>query len=370
MSTATRPTVTLPARAYTDPAIFERERREVFARSWIPVCSTAQVAEPGQYVASSIGGEPVIVIRGEDGELRALSNVCRHRASLLVRAAGACPRVLRCPYHGWTYGHDGKLVGVPEARGFEDLDRDRVALPSFQIGVLAGLVCVNLDRDAPPLEGWFGDLADRVAALGIGNLRAEGPFVTEYPHNWKVVADNYLEGYHIPVGHPGLLRLLDYKRYTPTPGRNHSWIAAPLREGTRSKERLERLYQRAYEPMPGFPDELAGSWTYAHLFPATFLDIYPDQIDTWQLQPLGVRRTRTISWIFVPEGGTARAAAARKANQEINELVMDEDVFLCDGVQEGLESLTYERGVLNRNEAAVGHFHDLLRAAMPGIDEG
>ncbi len=142
-----------------------------------------------------------------------------------------------------------------------------------------------------------------------------------------------------------------------------------MREGTRSKDKLERLYQRAYEPMPGFPPELANSWTYAHMFPSTFVDIYPDQLDTWQLQPLGLRRTRTISWVFAPEGGSLRAEAARKANWKINEKVMDEDVELCDGVQEGLESLTYQRGVLNRNEAAVLHFHNMLRETIPGIDE-
>jgi choline monooxygenase len=365
----TRPAVTLPARAYTDQAIYERERRELFARSWTPICSTAQVEKPGDYVSSSIAGEPVVVLRGDDGVLRALSNVCRHRASLLVREAGSCPRVLRCPYHGWTYDHEGQLVGVPEARGFDDLDRDAVSLPQFSIGVMAGLVCVNLDPDAEPLAGWFGELEARFEAFGLGRLTVSGPFIDEYPHNWKVIADNYLEGYHIPVGHPGLLRMLDYKRYTPTPGRHHSWIDAPMREGTRSKDKLERLYQRAYEPMPGFPKELEGSWTYAHMFPSTFLDIYPDQIDTWQLQPLGLRRTRTISWVFAPEGGSLRAQAARQANWTINEKVMDEDVFLCDGVQEGLESLTYQRGVLNRNEAAVLHFHDMLREALPGIDD-
>jgi choline monooxygenase len=365
----TSPAVTLPARAYTDPAMFDRERRELFARSWVPVCTTAQVKEPGDFVATSIAGEPVVVIRGDDGELRALSNVCRHRASLLVREAGNCPRVLRCPYHGWTYGHDGQLVGVPEARGFDDLDRNAVALPQFSLGVMAGLVCVNLDPDPEQLAGWFGDLELRLSAFGLERLRVQGPFIDVYDHNWKVIADNYLEGYHIPVGHPGLLRMLDYKRYTPTPGRHHSWIDGPLREGTRSRDRLERLYQRAYEPMPGFPPELANSWTYAHLFPSTFVDIYPDQIDTWQLQPLGLRRTRTISWAFTPEGGSLRAEAARKANWQINDKVMDEDVQLCDGVQEGLESLTYQRGVLNRNEAAVLNFHNMLREAIPGIDE-
>jgi choline monooxygenase len=369
MTITSSPAVTLPARAYTDALLHQRERRELFARSWMPVCTIAQVANPGDFVATSIAGEPVIVLRGDDGQLRALSNVCRHRASLLVREAGNCPRVLRCPYHGWTYGHDGGLVGVPEARGFDDLDRDAVSLPQFSLGVMADLVCVNLDPEAEPLAGWFGELETRLEAFGLGRLTVQGPYIDEYDHNWKVIADNYLEGYHIPVGHPGLLRMLDYKRYRPTPGRHHSWIDGPLREGSRSKDRLERLYQRAYEPMPGFPAELVNAWTYVHMFPSTFIDIYPDQIDTWQLQPLGLRRTRTISWVFTPEGGSLRAEAARKANWQINEKVMDEDVELCNGVQEGLESLTYQRGVLNRNEAAVLNFHNMLREAIPGIDD-
>jgi phenylpropionate dioxygenase-like ring-hydroxylating dioxygenase large terminal subunit len=106
-----------------------------------------------------------------------------------------------------------------------------------------------------------------------------------------------------------------------------------------------------------------------HLFPATFVDIYPDQIDTWQLQPLGVRRTRASSVVYAPEGRSLRDRVVRRINWHINTLVMDEDVELCDGVQEGLESLTYERGLLNRNENAVAHFHTQLRAAMPGLDD-
>jgi phenylpropionate dioxygenase-like ring-hydroxylating dioxygenase large terminal subunit len=145
-------------------------------------------------------------------------------------------------------------------RGFDDLDRDAVSLPQFSIGVLAGLVFVNLDADAEPLAGWFGELEDV-----------------------------------------------------------HRHLSRPARHVA--------------------------------------------------LQPLGLRRTRTISWVFTPEGGSLRAEAARKANRQINEKVMDEDVVLCDGVQEGLESLTYERGVLNRNEAAVLHFHDMLRETVTGIEE-
>jgi Rieske 2Fe-2S family protein len=183
-----------------------------------------------------------------------------------------------------------------------------------------------------------------------------------------VIADNYLEGYHIPVGHPGLLRLLDYKGYKAQPGLRHSWIRGPYRDKP-SKNRLERLYQRFARPMPGFPEELVGAWNYVHLWPCTFIDIYPDQIDTWHLVPAGPRRTRTIYQIYYPASQSLRDRLVARVNRHINELVMDEDVTLCDGVQMGLESRTYERGVLNRNENGVLHFHEQLRRAVPGIDD-
>ena len=151
---------TLPATAYTSPEIYEREMREVFMRAWNFVCHVSDVAEPGRYWTTSIAGEPVVVIRDDDGTLRALSNVCRHRASLIVRGEGTCPKVLRCPYHGWTYRKDGQLAAVPEARGFPDLDREAVRLPSFRVGELCGLVFVCLSDDTEPLDTYFGDLPE------------------------------------------------------------------------------------------------------------------------------------------------------------------------------------------------------------------
>ena len=162
--------------------------------------------------------------------------------------------------------------------------------------------------------------------------------------------------------------MLDYKRYKATPGLRHSWIDGPFRDKI-SKNRIERLYQRFHQPMPGFPKELEGRWTYAHMFPATMVDMYPDQLDTWTLVPDGPDRTRTVSWVYVPHEESLRAKAVRRINWHINSLVMKEDDALTSAVQTGLESRTYERGVLNGNENAVWHFHDMLRAVVPGIDE-
>lgn len=359
---------TLPARAYRDPSILAAEYDQVFARSWILACPSRLVAEPGSFASALIGNEPVAVVRDQDGHLRALSNVCRHRAMRLLDGHGSCPKVIRCPYHGWTYRHDGQLAGVPEARGFADLDREAVQLPAYRVEEAAGLVFVSLDDEIAPVADWFGDVLPELERMRIGDLAVSGPIYAEYPYNWKNLADNYLEGYHIPVGHPGLLRMLDYKRYTPRLFDRAAWIDAPLRD-KRSSNRLERLYQRLVEPMPEYPVDLRDAWAYAHLFPGLFVDMYPDQYDTWQMLPLGPERTRTISWVFTSPGESVRNRVARRANWRLNSLVMDEDKTLCAGVQEGLAARSYERGVLNDNERAIWHYHDLLRAAIPGIDE-
>ena len=368
MST-TSPAVTLPARAYTDPVIFERERHELFARSWTPVCSTAQVAAPGDYVSTSIAGEPVIVLRGEDGELRALSNVCRHRASLLVREAGSCPRVLRCPYHGWTYGHDGQLVGVPEARGFDDLDRDAVKLPQFAIGVLAGLVCVNLDPDAEPLAGWFGELEQRLEAFGLGGADRPGPVHRRVraqlegdrrqlprglPHPGRPprpAAPARLQALHADPRPAALVDRRADARRNAFQGQARAAVPARLRADARVPAGARQLVDvRAHVPLD-VPRHLPR--------PDRHLAAAAARAATDAHDLVGVRARRRL----------AARQAARKANWTINQKVMDEDVELCDGVQEGLESLTYQRGVLNRNEAAVLHFHNMLREAIPGIDE-
>jgi choline monooxygenase len=397
--------LTLSAKAYSRPDIFERERREIFARAWMIIGHVAEVREPGSFTTGEIGGEPVVVVRDQDGTLRAFSNICRHRAARLAEGRGDCGKVLRCPYHGWTYRLDGTLAAMPEGRGFgEDFDRDQVRLPQFQVTEFGGLVWVNMDPDAPPIREWFGEeICTRFESLNIDRLvpltqrdwrpreilrglpdvlrsrrladakallpEAEYHRVyAHYDHNWKTLADNYLEGYHVPIGHPGLLRLLDYPKYAPTLYERAVWIDGPLRDNP-SRDLMENLYQRFTRPMPEFPAELEDQWTYIHFWPAQFVDIYPESIDIWQMQPEGPLRTKTTSIIFRSPNESLRDMAVRRLNTRFNSEVMDEDVDLCDGVQVGLGSMTYTRGVLNDNERAVGHFHDLLRDAVPGIDD-
>ena len=261
--TATKPaagTALLP-RLYTDERLLEAEQRLIFERTWQLAGHVSQVPRPGSYLTASAGDQPVLVVRDEQNELRAYRNVCRHRASRLLSDSGQCKGAIRCRYHGWTYRFDGTLIGVPEGMSFgERLDKGSLGLFPVRIEEFCGLVFVNLDPDAAPLAELVDGLAARLAPYRIPTLEPFGPGGDGQPANWKVVAENYMEGYHIPIAHPGLMRMLDYKHYDVEVHDNYVWFDAPMRAKP-SSNRLERLYDQLVEPMPGLsqarPPDLA-----------------------------------------------------------------------------------------------------------------
>ena len=193
----------------------------------------------------------MLVVRGEDGELRAFRNVCRHRAARLREGRGDCGKAIRCPYHGWTYRTDGSLIGVPEGRGFAGLDkadarRSCPPAPRRSPASSSSISTPTRRRSASSLPG----LEERLAPYGLERLERFTETTSAQPANWKIVADNYLEGYHVPIAHPGLMRLLDYQRYDVEVGDGYVFFEAPLRDKP-SGNRLERTYQRIVRPMPG-----------------------------------------------------------------------------------------------------------------------
>ena len=309
---------TLPARAYTSPEVYESEMREVFLKAWNFACHVSDVSEPGRFWTTCIAGEPVAILRDHDGRLRALSNVCRHRAARILTGEGSCPKVLRCPYHGWTYRQDGQLAAVPEARGFDNLDREAVKLPQFRVGELCGLVFVCMSEETEPLDSYFGDLPDKLARLRLAELQASPRHPNGYDHNWKVIADNYLEGYHIPVGHPGPAAAA---RLQALPGHGRQEPLLDRRAVPRQAvaELPGAAVPEAAAADAGLPRGPARAWTYVHLWPATFIDIYPDQIDTWQLFPDGLRRTRTEARVYHSGSNAIRDRLVRRINWRVQQ---------------------------------------------------
>jgi Rieske 2Fe-2S family protein len=353
----------LPARLYRDPEVVDLEHRRVFERSWQFAAHVSRLPEPGGYLTATAGRQPVLVLRDQDGELRAFRNVCRHRGSRLLSGSGECGKAIRCRYHGWTYRLDGELIGVPEARSIPDLDKSSLGLFPARVETLAGLIFVNLDIHARPLAEQVPGLEQRLAEYGIEQLEPHKPLDGSQPANWKIVADNYLEGYHVPIAHPGLMRLYDYKAYTVELHDGYVWFDAPLRDKP-SGNLIERAYQRLVSPMPGLPEEYRRIWRYVYIYPNTAIDLYPDQVWVWKLDSDGPKRTRDTAMLYRHPDASVRTRVAQLLNRKVNNLVGEEDVDLVANVQAGLESRGWEPGPLSGREAAVGWFADKLRADL------
>jgi choline monooxygenase len=332
---------TIPSDYYIDPSVLASEKRNVFARTWQLAGRGDQVREKGQFLTTTVADEPLLIVRGDDGELRALSNVCRHRAGPVAKGEGKRP-VLQCGYHGWTYALDGSLLRTPEMDGVECFDRQSFALPRFRIDAWNDLLFVNLDPAASPLREFLGDLA--TVSFGGFRLAARKEWLVNC--NWKVYVDNYLEGYHIPIVHPSLFREIDYPHYRTETGRNYSIQYAPLK-------RPQRI--RTSDPN--------AKTDYYWLFPNLMLNVYPDNFSTNLIVPLGPDRTLTVfEWFFRdPDAAKAEIEQTIAFSDEIQL----EDIEICEAVQRGLRSSTYESGRYSPvRENGVHHFHGLYAAAM------
>jgi choline monooxygenase len=339
---------TLPSSAYFGEETLARENARVFGRTWQLVAHEEELRERGSFVTAVVAGEPLLLVRGDDGELRALSNVCRHRAGPVAAGAGQC-RAFRCRYHGWSYGLDGRLLGTPEFDGVEAFRRDEVALPRFRVDTWMGLVFVSLDPNAAPLSETLDDLADLPRRRPLPGMRRAHRKEWIVECNWKVYVDNYLEGYHIPIVHPSLFRELDYARYATETRRFHSIQHAPVRASAPGKLRS------------GEGEEAEYYW----IFPNLMLNVYPDNFSTNVILPLGPERTVTIfEWFFRdPEDPAVRRIV--EDTVAFSDEIQLEDVAICEAVQRGLRSRTYDRGRYSvRRENGVHHFHRLYAAAM------
>lgn len=338
---------TIPSRYYLDAEILSAENRNVFGRTWQLAGRSGQVRDPGQFFTTTIADEPVLVVRGNDGELRALSNVCRHRAGPVARGEGKRP-VLQCGYHGWTYALDGILLQTPEMTGVECFNRDDFSLPRFCVEEWNELVFVNLDRAAAPLAAFLGDLVNRLAPREHAGYRLAERKEWSLNCNWKVYVDNYLEGYHIPIVHPGLFRELDYPSYRTETQPNYSIQHAPLK-------RPERV--RVSDP--------AAEIDYFWIWPNLMLNVYPDNFSTNLIVPLGPTRTLTVFDWYFPEPDSLSQRQRIGETIAFSDEIQIEDIDICEAVQRGLRSSTYDNGRYSPSrENGVHHFHGLYAEAM------
>jgi choline monooxygenase len=354
---------TLASKFYTDPEILETERERIFRRTWQLVgtlntlCGEVNgekrtIADPESYFTADAVGEPVVVVRDKEGTLRAFSNVCRHRAGPIAQGSG-CKNVLRCGYHGWTYALDGRLIGTPDVEGVEFFDRSTMGMFPLRLETWEQLIFVNFDPHAEPLSAYLGKIPEQARSLQFEGMQ----FVERRDYiidcNWKVYVDNYLEGYHIPIAHPGLMREIDYAQYRTDTYRYYSQQFAPIR-ATKADDTGERFY--ALENGSRLQEAL-----YFWIFPNLMLNIYPDNLSINLIVPLSHDKTLTIFEWFFHDAHSEKVRERIQRAVAFSDEVQREDIELCRSVQRGLKSSTYDRGRYSvKRENGVHHFHLLL----------
>ena len=342
---------TIPARLYNDPVYLELERERVFAHTWQLVGRAEDVATQGQYLTAEVGNDSIVVVRDGDA-LRGYHNVCLHRAGPVAQGCGK-RQTLQCRYHGWTYGLDGTLLRAPEMEGTANFRPEEMRLVPVQVAQWGPLVFANLDGKAPPLLEVLEDVPARVAPFRCESMRWVTRKSWDLACNWKVYVDNYLEGYHLPVVHPGLHKELDYDQYRVEPHRYHSIQHAPLRklEGGGARARV-------YDPSRTDTPEAVYVW----LFPNTMLNVYLGQMQTNVVLPLAHDRCRVVFDWYAAEPPADHATDAEWTKLlAFSDEIQDEDIEICEAVQRNLRSRIYDRGRYSAaRETGVHHFHSLL----------
>ncbi len=344
---------TMPARWYIDPAFLRLEAEKIFYKTWQPVARLEDVMRIGDFFTCEVLDQPLVIVRNRAGELRAFYNVCAHRAAVVAHGRGN-RKSLQCKYHGWTYDLDGKLMRAPEFAGVANWDPQDVCLQPVRVEAWGPWVFVNLDPSAAPMASRYGTIEQEIQSAGFdlsGMRLVEGrDYLIDC--NWKVYVDNYLEGYHLPIAHPGLFREIDYDQYRVDTFSYHSKQHAPIRDVDPAEVR-DRRYVRS-----GDAEEDA---LYYWMFPNMMLNVYLDNASINIIVPVGHDKTLTrFEWYFEAPG-TGEGWESMQQIIAFSDEIQQEDIELCEWVQRGLKSHAYDRGrfsVLREN--GVHHFQSLV----------
>lgn len=355
----------LPAWCYKDADFFHAECEQIFAGSWQIVCHESDLQSPGQWHTLEYLGESIIVIRGQDERVRAFTNVCRHRGARLVDGQSGCAKKLTCPYHAWTYDAQGRLIGVPYGDDYPDLDKKLHGLVAVDMEQWQGFIFVRLrDDGCPSVAQMMMPFTDQIAPYKLSEMRALGRVTLRLREvNWKNIADNYSDGLHIPIAHPGLTRLF---------GRSYGIEASPHVDrmwgdlaDQPSANLSERLYQKLLPPAEHLPAAQQRRWLYFKLWPNVAFDIYPDQMDFMQFLPLSSTKTLIREISYALPDARREMRAARYLNWRINRTVNAEDTALVTRVQQGMASRSFSSGPLGLSEVCLRQFCRTMRRLIP-----
>jgi Rieske 2Fe-2S family protein len=350
----------LPGAYYTDPAMFDADKRRIFGRSWMCVGHADAVQQPGRFLRTEVGDESVLVVCGRDGKIRAFRNLCRHRgARLCMEESGEVGKAIRCMYHAWTYGLDGRLIAAPNMRDMPDLMKEDYGLHQLRAEQWLGYVWVNLDPDAPPLAAQVEpQLVNRLGGLdildryGIGQLGVATTIAYEVDSNWKAIIENFMECYHCATIHPELTAAL------PQFSSGYGSISG-TGTGATFAEHVEGFClsgKTARPPLPGLLPEDDRLFQAIVLRPNALIILVPDHVAFFRLEPREAGHTRVVvDWLFDRETMATEDFDPSDA-VAILDITNRQDFEACQRCQLGMRSSAYQ-GVLVPAEHVIGDFY-------------
>jgi len=344
---------TLPQRYFVSPEIFEEEQTALFSTRWVLIGHQSQIATAGDYFVQEVAGESVIVLRDQKDTLHAFYNVCRHRGTRLCEEQSGHSSAIQCPYHAWTYGLDGRLIGAPHMDLVRGFDKAHHSLQPVNLGVWEGFIFGNLADEPMPLQKWFAPLAGKFSHWNLPKLKSARRIEYDVRANWKLIVENYSECYHCPGVHPMLSKV------SPYDSAENDLTEGPFLGGFMKINQGRSLTMSGNAcalPVAGKDQEQDQEGKdrvfYYSIFPNTLLSMHPDYVMVHQLSPRSPERTLIVcDWFFHPD-------AARTADPPFNpddavafwDMTNKQDWHVCELSQQGIASRAYEPGPYSPRE--------------------
>lgn len=364
---------TLPSWVYRNDEFLALEKEHVFLPSWQLVCHVSDMPQPGNYVTFDLLNERVFVVRGQDGEIRAFHNVCRHRAHAVVQGqSGHCKTGrMVCPYHGWTYDLDGKRHGLSAPDTFRKHDASRFGLKGLECEVFLGFVFVRFKTGGPSVAEQFAPYTEEFAMYRTADMVPTNDRFSEHRFweetvemDWKNGVENYVEDYHFPSGHRGLFALMKTQYDREYAGTGVIRLSHEMREKA-DRNWSTHLYRTLLPSYEHLPAHMQTRWTYYAMFPNTFFDLFPEKMDFFQMIPLAAGRVMLRGRSYALPDDRRETRAVRYLSDRINMRVQEEDNELTHSVQRGLGTSAYDVGILSDKECLVKRFQDWVRERLP-----
>ena len=350
---------------YYNEEFLALEIEHLFKPSWILVGHISELSQPGNYLTFDAFGERALVLRDDQGELRAFHNVCRHRGAKLMSGMGSdCPHFISCPFHGWSYSQQGELVAVPARNTFEDFDKSRNGLVPVELEQWMGFVFIRFQSGSQPLAEQMKPVEDIISIYKIEQMTpiAGSAYSETRPYNWKVIHDIDNEGYHVPVGHPSLQQL--YGTYVDQDIQGIPHSAAVINDKI-AKLWSVRNYQKLLPKFEYLPQQYQRMWQYIGIFPNMVIGLYPDSIEFYMTLPVTIDSTiyRGASFALPDRNRTSRAL--HFLNRRINSSTEQEDESFVLQMQQGLRSSALPVPKLSSQEQGVRQFHKSVQKRLP-----